>query len=191
MPVSGESASNNELNAVNPPAEAPIPTMVRPWGRFLGSAGFFASRLLSFFVVLGVGDRGDFVFFEVIFLRMVTTFSWTELVTLLFHYTPRIPASSNFRTWLVLWSDVARVQLIKRPGHLPGERKPAAVVQTQSTPVCPGVPKPGFGKIQSDFLAAQTVAFSLLTTPFSSHCESHSLELEPFEACISFVFRVE
>jgi hypothetical protein len=32
----------------------------------VGLAGFFASSVLSFFVVLDVGDCGDFLFFEVI-----------------------------------------------------------------------------------------------------------------------------
>jgi hypothetical protein len=68
IPVSGESASKKEFNAVNPPADAPIPTTVSLWGRFVGLAGFFASSVLSFFVVLDVGDCGDFLFFEVIFV---------------------------------------------------------------------------------------------------------------------------
>lgn len=74
-PVSGESASKNEFNADNPPADAPIPTTVSPWGRFVGSAGFFASSVLSFFDVLGVEVCADFLFFETIFVRLVTSFS--------------------------------------------------------------------------------------------------------------------
>ena len=74
IPVSGESESNKEFSADNPPADAPIPTMVSPWERFVGSAGFFASRVLSFFVVLDVGGCDDFLFFEAIFARMVTSF---------------------------------------------------------------------------------------------------------------------
>jgi len=50
-----ESASKKELNAVEPPADAQIPTTVRPWVRSVGSARFFAFRLLSFLVVLDVG----------------------------------------------------------------------------------------------------------------------------------------
>ena len=50
----------------------------------MGSAGFFASNVFSFFVALVVWGCGDFLFFEAIFVRMVTSFSSIELVTLLF-----------------------------------------------------------------------------------------------------------
>jgi hypothetical protein len=53
----GESASKNEFNGDNPPA------------------GFFASRVLSFFVVWDVAACGDFLSFETILVRMVTSLS--------------------------------------------------------------------------------------------------------------------
>ena len=70
----------------------------------MGSTGFFASSVFSFFGVLDVGKGGDFLFFEAIFVQVVTFFSWIELVTLPFNYTPCI--------WLTWMSKRVRAGLV-------------------------------------------------------------------------------
>ena len=70
--ASAQELAKDELyeGFINPPAEAPMPTTVRPRSRFSGSTGAFASIFFVFFV--GFGDCSDFLLLLLLDLEAIS-----------------------------------------------------------------------------------------------------------------------
>ncbi|MGE5373424.1 MAG: hypothetical protein ACM3XO_00080 [Bacteroidota bacterium] len=73
IPVSAGTESKNIPSAFSPPAEAPMPTIVKSVLLFNGSTGAGASASRGFFVDFG-GDFGDCcIFFFLLFFSAIET----------------------------------------------------------------------------------------------------------------------